>query len=109
MDKFPDTINARSYKDQLVANELALLKATREQFTNIIENNIKNICYVSELVFDNRLCPKYKKIIITELLEKFGVLGIVHQNGVGEISTTIYINSVIPDNVKSITIKIDKD
>ena len=108
MDKFPDHINLKSCKGQLITNEINLLKETREKFTEIIDNNITNICYVSTLVFDDRLCQDYKKKIIQELLERFGTLGITYESCIALASTTIYVNSDIPNNVKSIIVTIDK-
>jgi hypothetical protein len=106
MDKFPDHIAINVCKERLTRNEIELLRKTREDFTRIIDDNVRDIRRTNDLVFDTRLSTECKKIIVTELLERFGSVKITYNNGHGFVTTEIHIGSNVPLNIISLSISI---
>lgn len=104
MEFFPDELTLEKCKLEINNNQYKLLKETRENFYNSIMDSVK-ICKKNVILeFDSRLFNDRRKIIITELVERFPELKIYakHKEMISE--WIIHNSDNLPDNIFKIEI-----
>lgn len=84
MKEFPERINRKDSMETLKTNQQGLIEETRITFTDAIDKTLAKSIKTVTLNFDQRLWPENRKIIIGELLDRYG---------------EIYISTTSSDNV----------
>ena len=107
MNKFPEYLNIKTCTDMMMKNEYELMELTRQQFTNIIDQHIRDINRNPiTLVFDKRLSSDLKKELANELLHRFGRMKVTYAllNAIMGSRVSKYVSSEfsMPDNIISV-------
>lgn len=105
MDVFPDTITRTYCTKKIEEHQTILLKKTRDKFTEVIRDTIKNIKRIIYLQFDHKLSKTNRIIITKELLDRFGEFTITTITNI-EIVMNYSSDISSYDMIKSITIRI---
>ncbi len=103
MDAFPEDIERNKCKEVLMNSQEELIRKTRENFTNSITYALNTCQKEVFLQFDERLWDDSKKLISTELIERFGEVMIASASN---SSTSVSRNINDPENLPERIIKL---
>jgi len=104
MDKFPDDMNLMRCKEIIEAKQLDLLRKTRENFYKKVKEGVDKCSHIIKLVFPENLWHTHRKVILVELLERFGEVTIVTKQN-NNIVTRITDNSDDVVQIDEITLE----
>ncbi len=104
MDKFPEDINLKTCINEIKKNQSSMITKTREDFCKEIRKATKSCQWAVTLVFADSLWAENRVIIATELIERFGSVGI--KTG-GKYSATSIASELgdIPKNIVELQIE----
>lgn len=108
---WPDYITLKDCKERIEQNQIIVIEQVRSQFCkniiNAINNSIPNII----LVFPNNLLNNNRKIIIKELVDRFGALSVTGEVDECTICESNYVNEIedIPPNPTKIHLEFLKE
>ena len=111
LENWPDHITLKECKEQIELNQIIVVEQTRSLFCKIIINAVNNSVPNIVLNFPNNLLNNNKKIIIGELIDRFGVLSITGQIDDNTLCETNCINDIedIPPNPVKIHLEFLKE
>lgn len=100
LDKWPDYITLRDCKEQMEENQKIVIEQVRSLFCKEIIKAINNSIPNIWLEFPNNILNNNKKIIILELIDRFGAISITGKSDEYTFCETNYINNIndIPPN-----------
>ena len=111
LQTWPDYVTLRECKERIEHNQIIVIEQVRSQFCKIIINAINNSIPIIILEFPNNLLNVNKRIIIEELIERFGSLTIFGETNSFTVCEVNCVDSVdeIPPNPTKIHLEILKE
>ena len=110
MEEFPEDLNRETCLKNLEKNQSEMLKEVRNNFYNTIKKSVENCDSYVKLEFPEKMWTENKIIIISELLQRFGVLKIKQQNTEHDVKKTLQIGvKDIPKNVTQVIIEFNRN
>lgn len=104
LDRFPDDCNLKCALDEIRTNQKQLLQETRFNFYKIYRKAVDKSDKVVDFVFPENLWPENRRILILELLPRFGNMLLTVSNKQSGI--TSHLNVTCEDNIPDIMHKI---
>jgi len=111
LQEWPEYITLRNCKERIEQNQIIVIEQVRSQFCKNIINAINNSIPSIILIFPDNLLNNNKKIIIKELIDRFGLISVTGELDNYTSCETNCVNDIeeIPPNPTKIHLEFLKE